>query len=170
MEISFATAASPLGRLLVAGTERGISAIYLGDTDAPLEGALRKEYPRAQIRRSPGSVAHWMREVLEHLAGRRTRARLPLDLQATVFRQRVWEELQKIPWGGKGTYREIARRIGQPEAARAVGGACARNPVSILIPCHRVIREDGGLGGYRWGLARKALLLQRESAEEQPTC
>jgi AraC family transcriptional regulator, regulatory protein of adaptative response / methylated-DNA-[protein]-cysteine methyltransferase len=166
MRISYAIDACPLGRLLVAGTARGICAIYFGEADSPLEHALRNEYPQARISLNPSSVAFSMQRVIEHLAGRQARLSLPIDVQATAFQRRVWRELQNIPYGSKATYREISRRIGQPRASRAVGSACAKNPVSILIPCHRVIREDGGLGGYRWGLSRKATLLRQESAKK----
>lgn len=167
MRISYDVAASPFGRLLVAGTAHGISAIYLGDADGSLESALRKEYPEAQIRRDSAPVASWMHQLAEHLNGGRTRLRLPTDLQATAFQRQVWKELQRIPRGTQRTYREISRRIGRPGATRAVGSACARNPVSILIPCHRAVREDGGLGGYRWGLARKRALLEQEKRATQ---
>jgi AraC family transcriptional regulator, regulatory protein of adaptative response / methylated-DNA-[protein]-cysteine methyltransferase len=162
MVIGYAIASTQLGRLLVAGTARGISAIFLGESDASLESALHREYPQAQLQRDSASVARWLRQVTGLLAGRRAQLRLPLDLQATVFQRQVWGELRKIPYGGTSTYSEISRRIGRPKASRAVGGACANNPVSIVIPCHRVLRGDGELGGYRWGLARKRALLKQE--------
>src|SRR6185369_13628199 len=104
----------------------------------------------------------WVEELLAHLQGERPHLRLPLDVQATAFQWRVWQELQKIPYGSTRTYGDIAEAIGRPTAARAVARACATNPVSVVIPCHRVVRENGALGGYRWGLARKRALLDQE--------
>jgi AraC family transcriptional regulator of adaptative response/methylated-DNA-[protein]-cysteine methyltransferase len=164
VHIRYALADCPLGRLLLAATERGLCALYLGDADAPLESALAKEYPAARLERDDGRLAPWLGEVLEHLRGRRPSLDLPLDVQATAFQCRVWEELRRIPYGSTRTYREVAERLGRPTAARAVARACATNPVSVVIPCHRVVRGDGGLGGYRWGLGRKRQLLDREQA------
>ena len=156
----------PLGRLLLAATERGISALYLGDDDAYLEAALRREYPAAEMVRDDTGLGDWLRELLDHLAGRRPHLDLPIDVQATAFQRRVWQELQAIPYGQTASYSEIAQRIGQPKATRAVARACATNPVSVVIPCHRVLREDGGLGGYRWGLERKRQLLGTEQVSD----
>lgn len=160
--IGYTIASSPAGRLLVAGTDRGISAVYLGDRDATLQAALRREFPKASIRRNPKQLSAWVRVLVQHLAGRQPHLELPLDVQATAFQRRVWQALQQIPYGKTRSYSEIARELGQPKAARAVARACATNPVSVLIPCHRVVREDGALGGYRWGLARKRKLLDGE--------
>ena len=162
MRIHYTTAASPLGRLLVAGTERGVCAVYLGDADPDLESTLRAEYPAADVRRGSGQADRWIDAIVDHLKGRQPELNLPLDVQATAFQRRVWEELRAIPYGSTRTYGEIARRLGEPGAARAVGRACATNPVCIVVPCHRVVREDGGLGGYRWGGKRKERLLARE--------
>jgi AraC family transcriptional regulator of adaptative response/methylated-DNA-[protein]-cysteine methyltransferase len=162
MEISYAVVACPLGRLLVAGTRRGISAVYLGDSDATLESALRHEYPRAQIHRSSAQVSRWVRTLTLHLSGHQPHTDLPLDVRATAFQRRVWETLQEIPPGETRTYSDLARAIGRPKAVRAVARACATNPVSIVIPCHRVVRKDGDLGSYRWGVARKQALLEKE--------
>jgi len=162
MEIAYSVAPSPLGRLLVAGTVRGISAIYLGDSDAPLKAALRREYPEANIRRNPSRVSQWVREVVQQLSGGQPNLALPLDIKATAFQRRVWTALQGIPRGATRTYSEVAQMIGRPSATRAVARACATNAVSIVIPCHRVVRKDGDLGGYRWGLERKRALLERE--------
>jgi AraC family transcriptional regulator of adaptative response/methylated-DNA-[protein]-cysteine methyltransferase len=164
MSIRYAVVDTPLGRLLLGATERGLSAVYLGDADAPLEAALRREYPEAEVVRDDAGLGGWLADLLEHLAGRRPHLELPLDVQATAFQRRVWQELQAIPYGATRTYREIAERIGRPTAARAVARACATNPVSVVVPCHRVVREDGGLGGYRWGLERKQKLLDQEKA------
>ncbi|HZY87854.1 MAG TPA: methylated-DNA--[protein]-cysteine S-methyltransferase, partial [Gemmataceae bacterium] len=119
--------------------------------------------PAAQRRREAG-LREWLAELLAHLEGRRPHLELPLDVQATAFQWRVWQELRAIPYGSTRTYTQIAERLGQPTAARAVARACATNPVSVVIPCHRVVRGDGSLGGYRWGLARKQALLDQEKA------
>jgi AraC family transcriptional regulator, regulatory protein of adaptative response / methylated-DNA-[protein]-cysteine methyltransferase len=164
MNISYTIAPCSLGRVLVAATERGISAVYLGDRDSDLAAALRKEYPRAEIRYGSGDHAKWVRAIVRHLAGSNPRLDLPTDVVATAFQRRVWEALRSIPLGATRTYAEVARSIGQPSAIRAVAHACATNPAGIVVPCHRVVRTDGALGGYRWGLGRKKLLLKREKA------
>lgn len=166
MCIHYTIVSSPLGRLLVAATERGVSALYLGESDDMLDDALRKEYPRADIRRGSRGAKRlqgWVGTILAHLRGREPHLDLPTDVQATAFQRRVWEELRRIPYGSTRTYSEVARAIGRPSATRAVARACATNPVSVVIPCHRVVREDGNLAGYRWGLGRKRALLERES-------
>lgn len=152
----------PLGRLLVAGTERGVCAVYLGDTDAELAAELAAEFPAADRRRGDGAVAAWADAVVRQLDGAEPHAALPLDVRATAFQRRVWQELQKIPRGQTRTYQQIAAALGHPKAARAVGRACATNPASLVIPCHRAVRGDGGMGGYRWGVGRKQELLARE--------
>jgi AraC family transcriptional regulator of adaptative response/methylated-DNA-[protein]-cysteine methyltransferase len=163
MQISYAIVASPLGRLLVAATQRGISALYLGADDATLEATLTQEYPRAEIRRNRNGMQEWVRALLAHLRGHEPNLALPTDVQATAFQRRVWEELRRIPYGTTRTYTQIARAIGKPAAIRAVARACATNPVSIVVPCHRVVRQDGNLAGYRWGLDRKKSLLECEA-------
>lgn len=163
MKIAYTIAPCTLGRVLVAATERGISAVYLGDNAAALEKALAREYPRAEIRRDSNGMAKWVGGVLDSLRGREPHAELPLDVHATAFRRRVWEELRRIPRGSTRTYSEVARAIGKPRAIRAVARACATNPVSIVVPCHRVIGKNGSLSGYRWGLERKRALLASES-------
>lgn len=165
MNIHFTIVDSPLGKLLVAATERGISALYLGESDARLEGALRKEYPRAEIRRDRNGLEGWLKKILLHLKGSEPHLDLPTDVQATAFQRRVWEELRRIPYGATRTYSQVARAIGRPSAVRAVARACATNPVSVVVPCHRVVREDGNLAGYRWGLRRKSALLEHESSQ-----
>ena len=151
------------GPLLVAGTDRGVCAVTLGDAPAALEAGLRREYPAAQIERADEALAGWTAAVVGRLDGKNG-ARIPLDLRGSAFQRRVWDALQRIPRGTTRTYGEIARELGQPTAARAVAGACASNRVALVIPCHRVIREDGGLGGYRWGIEKKRELLRREEA------
>jgi AraC family transcriptional regulator of adaptative response/methylated-DNA-[protein]-cysteine methyltransferase len=162
MKIGYAIAKSSLGKILVGATERGISAVYLGDADAKLLEELRDEYPQAEISAGGDSFEQWVREIVQRVEGNPPRLELPLDLQATAFQRRVWQELQRIPRGSTRTYTQIARALGNPKAVRAVARACATNPVSIVVPCHRVIREDGSLAGYRWGLSRKEELLAHE--------
>lgn len=163
MQIGYTVAASSLGKVLVAATARGISAVYLGGEERELVSALHKEYPRAAISRAEGNSA-WLREILHRVDGDAPSADLPLDVQATAFQRRVWQELQKIPRGATRTYTQVARALGKPRSVRAVARACATNPVSIVVPCHRVVRTDGTLAGYRWGISRKQKLLERESA------
>ncbi len=162
VEIRYATTRSPLGRLLVAATPRGICAVKLGDKDAPLVAALRREYPSAAIVRDTGALRAATADLLRALQGRAPRLDLPLDIRATAFQWKVWRVLRRIPAGQTRTYRQIAAQVGAPRAPRAVGRACATNPVAVAIPCHRVIREDGGLGGYAYGLGRKQKLLEVE--------
>lgn len=171
MRINYTIVSSPLGRLLVGATQRGISALYLGGDDRALQTTLRNEYPRAEISRDRNGLQGWVGKILEHLRGREPNLDLPTDVQATAFQRRVWKELRKIPYGTTRTYSQVARAIGKPQAIRAVARACATNPVSVVVPCHRVVREDGKLAGYRWGVERKKTLLEHESAQrasEQP--
>ena len=170
MEIHYTIANSPLGRLLVGATEKGISAVYLGDSDSVLEAELRKEYSRARVlcdSRPSLQLRGWLEHVLAHLKGREPHLDLPIDVQATAFQRKVWEELRKIPYGSTATYSEVALRTGKPRAIRAVARACATNPVAIVIPCHRVVREDGNLAGYRWEVKRKKALLEKEAGERK---
>jgi AraC family transcriptional regulator of adaptative response/methylated-DNA-[protein]-cysteine methyltransferase len=162
MKIQFTTAKSSLGQVLVAATERGVSAVYLGDATEKLVKELREEYPHAEITPANGAFTQWVEEIVARTEGSAPRRELPLDLQATAFQRRVWQELQRIPRGTTRTYSQIARAVGKPRAVRAVARACATNPVSIVVPCHRVVRADGNLAGYRWGLSRKERLLERE--------
>jgi AraC family transcriptional regulator of adaptative response/methylated-DNA-[protein]-cysteine methyltransferase len=161
----YATGRSPLGIVLLAATEVGICALYLGDNEAELTLELAKEFPRAEFEPDPAGLRPWLELVGRHLAGDAPSVELPLDVRATAFQRRVWRLLQSIPRGETRTYAELAEALGQPTAARAVGGACARNPVSVVVPCHRAVRADGGLGGYRWGLNRKRALLASERAD-----
>jgi AraC family transcriptional regulator of adaptative response/methylated-DNA-[protein]-cysteine methyltransferase len=162
MNISYTIVPCSLGRVLVAATQRGISAVYMGDRDQDLVAALHKEYPHAEIRSAPEEHSKWVAEIVRHLAGSNPQLDLPTDVVATAFQRRVWVALRAIPLGVTRTYSEVARSIGQPSAIRAVARACATNPAAIVVPCHRVIRTDGTLGGYRWGLQRKRLLIERE--------
>ena len=164
MKIGYSIAKSALGRVLVGATQRGVSAVYLGDTEAKLIEELRQEYPRAEISPATDSFERWVKEIVLRVEGKPPRMDLPLDLQATAFQRRVWQELQRIPRGATRTYSQVARALGNPKSVRAVARACATNPVSVVVPCHRVIREDGNLAGYRWGLSRKEQLLAQERA------
>ncbi|NWG76615.1 MAG: bifunctional DNA-binding transcriptional regulator/O6-methylguanine-DNA methyltransferase Ada [Rubrivivax sp.] len=166
--IRYTTAISPLGVILVAATERGICAVRIGDTAEQLVSDLRAEFPAAHVTAQDNALRPVLDSLLRHLAGERPRLDLPLDIQATAFQKRVWEALRRIPYGETRTYADIARAINQPGATRAVGNACASNPVAIIIPCHRVIRHDGHIGNYRWGAERKKRLLAIERPS-QPT-
>ncbi len=161
--ITYTVAGCELGLMLVAATGRGLCAVRLGESEAQLEGTLREEFPEAEItQESSGALGEYLEVILRHLAGEPSRLDLPLDVRATAFQRRVWSYLQSIPYGEIQSYGEVAARIGQPTAVRAVARACAANAVAVVIPCHRVIRGNGELGGYRWGLARKRALLERE--------
>ena len=164
MQIRYTIAELPIGRVLVATTERGVCAVELGATDADVKRALELEFPSAMIERSDDDHHRWVQSVLarvrdpQHARG----GEIPLDVGGTAFQQRVWKALQEIPAGERRSYREVAEAIGQPSATRAVARACATNRVAIVIPCHRVVREDGELAGYKWGVERKQRLLDEE--------
>ena len=162
MSITYTIVDCMLGRLLVAATDKGICAVSLGSSDEMLEAALAGEYPAAERRRDGSGLTQWVNALLAHLNGQQPHLQLPLDVQATAFQWRVWTELQNIPYGSTRSYSEIAGAVGNPNAARAVAQACASNPVAIVIPCHRVVRENGEPGGYRWGAERKERLLAQE--------
>jgi AraC family transcriptional regulator of adaptative response/methylated-DNA-[protein]-cysteine methyltransferase len=169
IEIHYTIVATSLGRLLVALTERGICGVSLGDDDDRLTLALHEEFPGAEIVRTTDASDRLVDAVIAHVEGEAGVAlALPLDVRATAFQWQVWRALQRIPAGATRSYQELATELGRPTAARAVARACASNRVAVLIPCHRVIRGDGELGGYRWGLARKAALLARERAPSTP--
>jgi AraC family transcriptional regulator of adaptative response/methylated-DNA-[protein]-cysteine methyltransferase len=173
MEIGYVTTRTSLGTLLVAATDRGVCAVTLGDDAKSLEAALEQEYPaatRTRVTGSSSSLGVWVEQIVAVVDGESARAETPIDVQASAFQWKVWRELQKIPFGETRTYTEIAEAIGSPRAARAVASACATNPVSVVIPCHRVVRRGGGLGGYRWGIERKRRLVEKEqSARERGT-
>ena len=162
VRINYTLAGCSLGRLLVAGTEKGVCAVRLGDSDADLEAKLLSEYPAADVNRDDEALSEWVDQLMRHLNGERPHLDLPLDVQATAFQWSVWEKLQEIPYGSTRSYSDVARAMGRPTATRAVARACATNPVALLIPCHRVVREDKSLGGYRWGIERKQTLLEHE--------
>ncbi len=164
MQIGYTVANTSLGKVLVAATERGVSAVYLGENEKTLVGELRKEYAKAEIVPAGEGNESWLKEIVRRVEGNAPSVELPLDVQATAFQRRVWQELQRIPRGTTRTYTQVAKSMGKPRSVRAVARACATNPVSIVVPCHRVIRSDGALAGYRWGLSRKEKLLEREAA------
>lgn len=169
VSIHYTIVETSLGRLLVALSERGICSVALGDDDARLTEALREEFTGAELVRTADADDRLVDTVVAHVEGRASGAGdLPLDVRATAFQWQVWRALQRIPAGATRSYQAIATELGRPSAARAVARACASNRVAILIPCHRVIRGDGSLGGYRWGLNRKAALLAREGAVRAP--
>lgn len=167
--IRYTTIACPLGRVLVAATARGLCAVTLGDRDAALVDALRDEFPNADLTRIDAGRDEWLAAVVNRIArqfgkgGGPDDAPLPpLDVAASAFQWRVWEALTRIPSGETRSYADIARAIGEPGAARAVGRACGSNKLALIVPCHRVVRADGTPGGWRWGVARKENLLARE--------
>ena len=160
--IRYTCADSPLGRMLIAATDRGICSIQFARTDGELIEGLKREFPFAGRRSDDGGLQSWAGALLKHMRGRELDSALPLDIRATAFQRRVWTYLQKIPFGSTRSYSQVAKAIGRPTAARAVARACATNPVAVAIPCHRVVREDGSMGGYRWGIERKKALLQME--------
>lgn len=163
MEIRYAMDSSPLGRLLVAATEHGIAALYLGDSEQKLRLELAREFPDARIREDRHALGELAAAIVNPLRRRQPLPDLPLDLRATAFQRRVWEELRRIPYGSTCSYSQIARAIGKPKAVRAVARACATNSAAIIIPCHRVVGKNGSLTGYRWGTDRKRALQEMES-------
>jgi AraC family transcriptional regulator of adaptative response/methylated-DNA-[protein]-cysteine methyltransferase len=163
--IHYLTAKCALGRMLVAATDKGICKISFGDTAPTLERSLREEFPAAGFQRGGSKLQTWTRSILRHLNGHQPRLDLPLDVRATAFQSRVWTALRSIPYGETRSYKQIAKAVGRPKAIRAVARACAANPAALLIPCHRVVRENGALAGYRWGLKRKRRLLANESSK-----
>jgi AraC family transcriptional regulator of adaptative response/methylated-DNA-[protein]-cysteine methyltransferase len=160
--INYAIVDCHLGSLLVAATSKGVCSVKLGDTSAQLEADLANEFPAAEIRPDERSLGSWVQTVIDYLNHKTAHIDLPLDIQATAFQRQVWEKLRAIPYGETYSYTQVAKAIGQEKAVRAVARACATNPVALVIPCHRVIREDKSLGGYRWGLERKKQLLKVE--------
>ena len=155
-------AASPQGRMLIAATDKGICAISFGDSDQQLLQGLMREFPFAVRRRDDAALSQWRDTLTKLIQGSETDLSLPLDIRATAFQRQVWEALQQIPRGETRSYSALAKQIGKPQATRAVARACATNPVAIAIPCHRIVRQDGNLGGYRWGVKRKEQLLALE--------
>jgi AraC family transcriptional regulator of adaptative response/methylated-DNA-[protein]-cysteine methyltransferase len=165
--IAYTIADSALGRVLVAATAKGVCMVCLGDHDAHLEDELRHDFPAAELQRDDKALGAWVQALLRHLAGKEPHLDLPLDVRATAFQWRVWQALRAIPYGEQRSYGEIAAMLGQPKAARAVGRACATNPVALVVPCHRAVGASGDLTGYRWGVARKQALLAQERSKAE---
>lgn len=161
--IQFAVGEFPLGAILVAASERGVCAIFMGDDGDTLARELQHRFPGAEPKGGDAELERLMAKVVALIETPRIGLDLPLDVRGTAFQQRVWLALQAIPVGSTATYSEIAQRIGAPKSARAVAQACAANALALAIPCHRVVRNDGGLAGYRWGVERKRALLERET-------
>lgn len=162
-EIQYTIRPCPLGWLLAARTERGLCAVRLGDNPESLETTLRNEFAAATLRPQEEGLAPWVDSIVDYLHGHQPHLDLPVDVRATAFQQRVWKELQSIPYGETRSYGQVAQSIEQPRAVRAVARACASNSVALVVPCHRVVRGDGDLGGYRWGVERKQKLLAMEN-------
>jgi AraC family transcriptional regulator of adaptative response/methylated-DNA-[protein]-cysteine methyltransferase len=165
LEIRYAIVDSVLGGVLVARTDKGVCAVLL-DEPSRLPDDLAAEFPGASLVRDDESVRPWAAAIVDAVAGHALSAPVPLDLRGTEFQRRVWAELQRVPLGGTATYAEIAARIGRPTATRAVANACGSNHAAVVVPCHRVVRSDGGLGGYKWGVERKRALLAGERAAQ----
>jgi AraC family transcriptional regulator of adaptative response/methylated-DNA-[protein]-cysteine methyltransferase len=161
-DIRYACADSPLGRMLIAATDKGVCSIQFARSDGELIEGLKREFPFAVRKPDESGLQVWVEALLSKMTGRELNSRLPLDIRATAFQRRVWTYLQSIPFGATRSYGQVAKAIGQPTASRAVARACATNPVAVAIPCHRVVREDGNISGYRWGVERKKTLLEME--------
>lgn len=160
--ITYTIMSCSLGYLMVATTPRGVCKISLGDSEDELNTDLTREFPSANLTRDNAQLTQFVMPIIAYLEGQRTHLDLPLDIAATSFQRRVWEMLRQIPYGETRSYDEVAVMLGQPTASRAVARACATNPVALAIPCHRVVRKNGDLAGYRWGMNRKRVILQTE--------
>ncbi len=170
VEISYATAQTPLGLLMIGATDRGVCFVQFGEPGDGLFKQLQQEYPQATLQAAaPASeiFTDWINALTDYLSGTARSLNLALDIHGTAFQIKVWHYLQSIPYGTVQSYTEVAHGIGQPTAVRAAASACAANSLALLIPCHRVIRGDGGLGGYRWGVQRKQALLDLERTHQQ---
>ncbi len=167
LQIIYTIVDCPLGKLLVAATSLGICSIKIGDDEEALRRELLTEFRKAEITEAPETLSHSIQSILNYLEGKQPNVQLPLDVQATAFQRRVWKALQEIPYGTTRSYSEIAEGIGEPQAVRAVANACAANPTALIVPCHRVVRKSGDIGGYRWGVTRKKKLLEMEKAGRQ---
>lgn len=163
MDIRFAVGECSLGSILVATSDRGVCAILLGDDPDELARELQDRFPRAMLIGGDAGFEELVAKVVGLVESPRLGLDLPLDVRGTAFQQRVWQALREIPAGKTVSYTEIARRIGVPKSVRAVAQACSANSLAVAIPCHRVVRHDGGLSGYRWGVERKRALLEREA-------
>ena len=167
IDITWVCGDGPLGRCLVAESERGVCAVLPGEDDALLCAELASLFPNARLHPGDEIFRQRVAQVFAQLDDHRQPFSLPLDLRGTAFQLQVWQALRQIPAGETRSYRQVAQSIGRPRAVRAVASACAANKLALVIPCHRVVREDGALSGYRWGTARKALLLAREASSEE---
>ncbi len=163
VRIHYAIGRCSLGELLVARSDRGICAILFGENPEELESDLQRRFPRATLELGDSEFTQTLSEVIAFVEAPAKGLDLPLDIRGTAFQQRVWQALQSIPAGQTASYRDVAERIGSPKAVRAVAGACAANALAVVVPCHRVVRNDGGLSGYRWGVERKRVLLEKEA-------
>jgi AraC family transcriptional regulator of adaptative response/methylated-DNA-[protein]-cysteine methyltransferase len=165
VHITYTTADAPVGRVLIATTDRGVCAVELGSTDADVERVLRADFPHATLERNDEPNGTWVRAVLDRVRhpDRAASNRIPLDVDGSAFQVKVWKALQEIPAGERRSYKQIAQAIGQPTASRAVARACATNRVAVVIPCHRVVSSNGDLSGYKWGNERKRRLLNEEA-------
>lgn len=162
--IRFAVGECSLGSILVAASEKGICSILLGDDPDALLRDLQNRFPKARLIGGDPSFESWVASVVGFVEAPRLGLDLPLDIRGTAFQLRIWQTLREIPPGSMASYAEIAERIGAPRSVRAVARACAANPLAVAIPCHRVVRRDGNVSGYRWGVERKRTLLEREAA------
>jgi len=167
LKISYTIINSPFGRILIAATPHGVCSVCLGESDQYVETSLINEFPSAEIKRDDNKLSDVANAFYEYFDKRRFIRTIKLDVRATPFQRRVWNQLRSVPAGSTRSYDEIAKLLGSPHASRAVANACASNPTTLLIPCHRVIRKSGQLGGYRWGLERKQALLRYEHATKQ---
>ncbi len=162
-ELHFATAHCSLGVVLVAASQRGICAVFLGDHAALLSTDLSRRFPKATIQPGGAELKQLVAQVVKVIESPGSASTLPLDIRGTIFQEKVWRALRNVPVGTTATYAEIAERISRPKAFRAVAQACGANPVAVIVPCHRVLRTDGDIAGYRWGIERKRALLEREA-------
>ena len=165
--IEFAIVPSSLGALLVAASEKGVCQVRFADAGVDLEEELARELPFAELRENPVRLEPWSDSLVSYVDGHSTHLEVPLDVSGSRFERRVWAALRSIPRGNTRTYAEVADSLGVSKGARAVGRACASNPVAVAIPCHRVVAKNGELGGYRWGLARKRSLSQHETRDRE---
>ncbi len=163
VEIRCTVIATELGKLLVATTSRGVCSVRFGESEAALLRELKRDFKAAKIHRDDNSLAPVANQIKQLVSGSATALNIPLDLRGTAFQQMVWKELRRIPAGQTRSYTEVAKTIGRPRAVRAVANACSLNPVALVVPCHRVVQKNGSLAGYRWGVKRKAALLEKEA-------
>ncbi len=162
MLVNYTIVPCSMDYLLVAIAEKGICSVKLGDTKEELESILYKQFHQAQLIFDSKIHQNWIKAILNFIDGKQPHLDLPLDVKGTAFQKQVWQALQKIPYGKTSTYKDIANQINKASSVRAVGNACGANPTALIVPCHRVVRNDGSLGGYRWGIDRKRKLLKQE--------